>query len=101
MRRDGAGVAFQEIDGGRHDVVYCVEDRLAQDHVRCLEVVGQMVFGARPDDYAGHGRVVQCERNSELDEGQSVPCCQLGQSIGGVQLALVERSVYIESAGKS
>src|ERR1700704_2327956 len=67
-----SAVGRVDVRAGREDLVDAVEQCLVEGDVRRGELAVQMLHRARPDDRRRDGRVVEHERDGELDERD--PC---------------------------
>lgn len=83
---------------GGDDLVDAVQHVIAELDVGGGELGFEVAHGARPNNCRGHGGVTQDERKRELDQGEAGILGKLGESIGGVELALVGGVAQVEAS---
>ncbi len=79
-----AGVGGVEVDAGLDDLVDAVEDGRVEGRVGGGQLALELLHRARADDRAGHPRVVDDERDRELDHGQAGVVGDLGELLDGL-----------------
>ena len=94
-----AGVGRVEGDARRHDLVDPVERRLIEPELDGAELRLELLHRARPDDRARHGRMLEHEREREVDEADPELLGELRELLGGGELGLVARTRSCRSAG--
>ena len=87
--RASTGIREAEVRSGRNDFVDPVEQRVVQVDVVCAKLALELLHRPRTDDRRCHRRVVEHERDRQLDQRHPRLLRQLSQCLGGVELALI------------
>src|SRR3954451_18266583 len=95
-----AAVLQAHVDARRDDLVDAVEDRPGERHVRGAELGLEVAHRPRSDDRGRDRRMVDHERERELDQRHPRLLGELRERLGGVELALVGGNREVVSAGK-
>src|SRR6185295_13752521 len=96
---DPAVVGRVDGDAGRDDLVDAVEDVVGELDVGGGELRLEVLHGAGADDRRGDGGVAQHERDGQVDQAEAGLLGDLGEGVGGVELALVVGQRHVEPVG--